>query len=203
MFYLGGFQITAINWIGPQAVAVDFVSSDATGCVWQLYANLTLIGSTRRTGERRVVGQLLPSISPAPLLLIRVDGNQSKSDFGSQIPAQRWNRYRLTWSSSGSSNVDRWRVLQSVSAGGSATQVVANVPFTGDGQYSFEFEALPGPGTWSFGVCPVDAGGNAGVLSSTAVVVLLPPDDVTPDPLSGLRFTVACVAGALSVGFVY
>jgi hypothetical protein len=109
----------------------------------------------------------------------------------------------MSWTSTGSTNVDHFAVLQSVSAGSAATQVVANVPFTGDGQYHFDFDAVHGPGTWSFGISPIDKGGNAGVLSATAIVVLLPPKDVTPDAFSGLRFTVGCVAGALTVGFAY
>jgi len=200
--FLGGFQITDVGWLGPQAVYCDFTSPYSAGWLWQLYANRTLIGSTRVPGERRIVGQLMPSISPTPLTLVRVAVADINSDYGNQIPRQPWNRFTLSWTSSGSSNVHHFAVLGSVSSGGSATQLVANIPFTGDGAYSFQCAPVDGSGTWAYAIVPQDAAGNSGAPITTTVIVSLPPADVAIAD-SGNRFTLAAVAGTLTAGFSY
>jgi hypothetical protein len=200
--FLGGFSVIGVGWLGPQAVYCDFESPYADGWLWQLYANRTLIGSTRLPSERRVVGQLMPSISPTPLTLVRIAVGDINSDYSNQIPRQPWNRFTLHWTSSGSFNVHHFAVLRSVTSGGAATQLVANVPFDGDGAYSFTCEPVDGSGTWAYAIVPQDAAGSSGTPISTTVVVSLPPADVAIAD-SGNRFTLSAVAGTLTAGFSY
>lgn len=205
MFFLGGFSIVKTGWLSTRAVYLDF-ATDLTGqYLYQLYENRSLIGATRRTGERRVVGQLIPSISPAPLSLIRVDASDGKTDFGSLLPLDYFNRFELVWTSSGSSDVNYWQIVAGAGPGiaVSANNVIGRVPFTGDGvTYSWQLDSIDLPGTWNYGVVPVDNGGATGSLVSSSVIVALPPADVTPD-VNGNRFTVTAVSGVGSVGFSY
>ncbi|HEY0981464.1 hypothetical protein [Schlesneria sp.] len=200
--YLGGFQITDVGWLGPQAVYCDFDSPYVDGWLWQLYANRTLIGSTRLPSERRVVGQLVPSISPTPLTLVRIAVGDINVDYGNQIPRQPWNRFRLRWTTSGSANVARFAVKRSAVPGGPASLFVAYVPFSGDGEYSFDPEPVDGSGVWTYAIVPEDTAGSEGAPISSAVSVMLPPDDVSADD-AGKRFTVNVSAGVSTVAFRY
>jgi hypothetical protein len=206
MFFLGGFRITKVGWLGTQSVYCDFVSEFTSGWVFQLYANRKLIGSTREPRTRRVVGQLYANNSPSPLTMLRVPPDQFDTDYGQQIPRQPWNRFALNWSTSGSSGIDHFDIVSGVNPGDpiDLENVLAKVPFTVDGDYSFEPDPVIA-GTWNYGVVPRDASlpaGTAGTPLTSSVTVVLPPDDVTP-AADGNRFSVAAVTGTVTVGIVW
>lgn len=203
MYYLGGHTITGAGWVGPQAVYVDFVSVE-TGCVWQLYANRLLIGASRIPGERRVIGHLTPSLSPAPLTLVRVDKASQFTDYGPELPLEYFNRFEMLWSTSGSAHIDHFDIVGGRTPGGAVdtTNILGKVNFAGDGNYKWQLDPFSAGGTWNFGVLPRDAAGNAGTLVQSALVVAMPPADVKPN-IKGNRFTLAAEAGTVTATFHY
>jgi hypothetical protein len=206
-FFLGGFRIAKMGLVGPQSVYCDIISAFTEGWVYQLYANRKLIGATREPNGRRIVGQLVGSISPAPLTVVRVENSQFDTDYGQSLPRAPWNRYALYWTVSGSVGVHHFDIVRGVGPGDPVddTNVLARVAFAGDGDYSFEPDALPA-GDWNFGIVPRSdslPSGIAGTSLTSLVTVVLPPDDVAPDPATGRRFSVASVAGAVAVGIGY
>lgn len=202
-FYLGGFRLVGIGWLSARAVYCDFVSPLGQGNLWQLYANRTLIGATTTAGERRVVGHFLPSISPAPLSLVRIDLADQFTDFGPLLPLEYFNQYELVWTTSGSVDVDHFDIVEGDSVGGSVdtANVLATVPFTGDGTYRFQLDPFPAGGTWNLGIVAKDAAGNAATPATNSLVVHMPPPDIKPGPRS--RFSVTSVAGVVTASFNY
>lgn len=200
--------ITRTGWLGPQAVYVDFVSDITSGYLWQLYANRTLIGITRLPGERRIVGQLIPSGVPAVLTLVMVPTEEVMTDYGQDIPPGPWNRYLLEWTeSAGDADLSRWDITSGVAPGGApdATNILGAVPYYGDRDYSFALPPIDDPGPWNYAVTPRDNAkpyGNAGTPVVVNVPAATPPRDVLMND-DGTRFSVACVAGALTVSFAY
>lgn len=208
MYYLGGMTITKTGWLGPQAVFVDFVSTYTTGWLWQLYANRSLIGHTVAPTERRVVGQLQPSDSPAPLTLVRVDPANARTNYGASLPALPWNRYALQWSAASyPADADHFEITGATVAGGAvdSENVIGNVPCIGDGAYQFVLPPFRTAGTWTFSITPRDdasPSGNAGTASTVAIAVAVPPPDLEFQA-DGNRFTASIAAGVLTVGFSY
>jgi hypothetical protein len=205
--YLGGQTIVAAGWLGPQSVYVDFDSDYTTGWQWQLYANRTLIGITRLTTDRRIVGQLVTSGVPAPLTLLRVPSADVMTDFGATIPSGAWNRYLLSWTASSSdADLDHWDITAGAAPGDEPdpANVIARVPYYGDRDYSFVLPGLSQPGTWKFAVTPRDNAkplGNAGTPVVVTIVAAVPPPDLA---FSGdARFTAAVAAGVLTASFAY
>ncbi len=208
MYYLGGMTIEAAGWINPTTVYIDFVSQFNSGWLWQLYCNRSLCGATRAPGERRVVGQLVASALPAPLTLVRVDAANILTDYSAYLPAEAWNRFRINWTTAGmSADTDHFDVVEGDFPGGviDLTNVLAKVPFGGDGAYSFELPPFTVNGAWAVGVVPRDNAlplGNAGATSQATVNVLTPPPDVQFNP-DGSRFSVGISGGVLTASFAY
>lgn len=208
MYFLGGMTITGIGWAGPQSVWLDFVSTHATGFRWQLYANRKLIGTTDTPGQRRIIGQLPPSDIPYPLTLVRVDEANVLTDYGAQIPAQPWNRYRLRWSASGmDADLHHFDIVAGTAAGELVDEenVVARVPYVGAVEHSYELSEITESGTWQFGIVPRDNAlplGNAGTTSTVDVEAVVMPPDVAMDA-DGNRFTLTAVGGVLTATIAY
>lgn len=204
---LGGFTITRAGWTGPHAVRLDFVAAP-TGHQFQLYANRTLIGTTDSPSERSIVGLLPPSEIPAPLTLIRVDRSQVLHDFGPELPPVPWNRFRLRWSTAGfPADTDHVDIVASPAAGEpyDPANIVAGVPWLGDGDYQYELPPIGGGGTWQFAAIPRDDAkplGNAGTPAIVSIVARVPPPDVAEDE-DGQRFSLAAVGGELTATFAY
>lgn len=198
--------IQRAGWVNPTTVFVDFVSQYTADWLWQLYSNRTLVGSTRMPGERTVWGQLVASALPAPLTLVRVDADNILTDYGADLPTLPCNRYRLDWTAAGlAADTDHFDVVQGTVAGGAIdlTNIVARVPFTGDGAYSFELPPFEQSGAWAVGVVPRDDAlplGNAGTAVTGTATVTTPPADLS-FPEGGPRFTVAIAAGVLTADF--
>lgn len=209
-YYLGGMTVTDVGWIGPTSVYVDFVSQydDDDGWLWQLYANRTLIGVTRAVTERRIVGQLVDSATPAWLTLLRVAASSVLTDFGAQIPAGPFNRYRLDWTPSGSdADLHHWDVTMGAAAGEDPDpeNVIARVPFHGDRAYSFNLPPFETPGTWTYAITPRDDAlplGNAGTPVEVAIVAAVPPPDLAFED-DEPRFTASVTSGVLTVEFAW
>ena len=100
MILTGGYQITSIEWEGPQSVAVTFRAEDPSlvGRHWQLYGNRRLLAETE-SPDQRVLRAVLPATARAtPLLLLSVDEAERLADHGDVFPQEAWNRYRVAWS---------------------------------------------------------------------------------------------------------
>ena len=206
-YYLGGQTVVNAGWLSPTAVFLDFVTTYASGFVWQLYANRLLIGSTRKPGQTRVVGQLMANVSPAPLTLVRVDAANFNTDYSAFLPAKPWNRFELLWTTSASVGVDHFDIVSGRTAGAAvdSTNVLAKVPFIGDGAYSFQLDPLPA-GNWNLGVIPRSNStplGTAGTMLTTAIVVVLPPNDIVLNSQTGQRFSLSASGGVVTASFVY
>lgn len=208
MFYLGGMTIVKAGWLGQRSVFVEFVSQYTTGWLWQLYANRTLIGRTSSPRERRVVGQLVDADVPAPLTLIRVDTANALTNYGASLPNVPWNRFALEWSASAyPSDAHHFEVTGSSEAGGAVdtTNVLANVPFAGNGPYRFVLPPITAPGDWSFAITPRDdamPAGNAGTVEEVTITAAVPPPDLAFDA-DGNRFTLSAEAGVVTAAFEY
>ena len=208
MFYLGGMTVVAAGWVNPMTVYVDFVSQYDSGWLWQLYANRSLVGSTRVPSERRVVGQLVASALPAPLTLVRVDAASILVDYGSSLPTLPCNQFRLNWqTASMSADTAFFDVVAGTEPGGALdlSNVIARVPFVEDGPYSFELPPFEETGDWAVGLVPRDNAlplGNAGTPSSSTVSVVTPPPDLVFNE-DGSRFSVDIAGGVLTAAFVW
>ena len=193
---------------GYSAIYVDFVSQYSSGYLWQLYANRTLIGRTSSGTQRRITGQLVSSALPAPVTLVRVDPSDATTDFGALLPELPWTRFALEWSANSfPADTDHFTITAGTSPGGSvnAANVIANVPFIGNGAYSFDLPGVSAPGVWSYGVTSRDDAkplGNPSAVATCSVTVLAPPADLGADS-KGNRFTLAAVSGLLTVGLVW
>lgn len=208
MWYLGGQTIVAAGWVGPRAVYVDFVSEYTSGWHWQLYAGRTLIGVTAASTSRQVVGQLVVDDAPAPLTLVRVDAANRTTNYGDLIPRQPWNRYALAWTASSyPADADHFQITGSPAAGEAVSDdnVIARVPFRGDGDYRFALPPLATAGEWDFRITPRDnalPSGNAGTPTDVSITAEIPPADLPLDD-GGNRFTLAVEAGDLVAAFSY
>lgn len=206
--YLGGMTIVKAGWLGQRSLFVEFVSDYTSGWLWQLYANRTLIGRTSSPRERRVVGQLLDAAVPAPLTLLRVDSANALTDYGASLPAQPWNRFALEWTAAGyPSDAHHFEVTGSLEAGEAvdADNVLANIPFTGNGPYRFVLPPLASAGDWSFAITPRDdalPAGNAGTVEEVTITAAVPPPDLPFDD-EGDRFTLSAEAGVVTAAFSY
>lgn len=207
MWFLGGMTIVAAGWLGPRAVYLDFVSQYTADWLWQLYANRRMIGTTVRPGERRIVGQLIPIDSPAPLTLVRVPVAERLVDHGADLPVQPWNQYRLEWEAeSYPPDTSHFDLTGSLVVDGPVNDanVIARIPFRGDAEYGFDLPPLAQAGDWSFRITPRDNAkplGNAGTASDVTITARIPPRDVVAS--SGQRFTLAAASGTLTADFVY
>lgn len=207
-FFLGGMRIVNSGWMGYRAVFVDFVSSHRSGFVFQLYANRTMIGRTTLATERRIIGQLVDEDSPAPLTLIRVDSGNALTDYGPQIPQRPWNRFNLQWSASSfPADAACFEITGSTEADGAIDpeNVIARVPFNGDGAYQYALPPIARSGDWQYAVTPRDNSmplGNAGTSQTVTVAAVVPPPDVVMDQ-DGKRFTLTADEGVITAEFVY
>jgi hypothetical protein len=211
MYFLGGMTPIAAGWVNPMVVYVDFVSQYDEGWLWQLYSNRTLIGATGIQSERRVYGQVVASDLPSPLTLVRVDHDNVLTDYGPFLPHPPWlpsNGYRMEWNSAGmSADTDHFDIIRSSAAGEAIdlTNVLGRVPFTGDGDYTFELPAFSENGTWAVGLVPRDGTfplGNPGATVQESIIVATPPPDVVIQE-DGSRFSVVIAGGILTANFVY
>lgn len=159
-------------------------------------------------GERTVWGQLVASALPAPLTLVRVDAASILINYGDELPDLACNQYRLNWTTTGlPEDTDHFDVVTGTTPGGSidTTNIVARVPYTGDGAFSFELPPFDQVGSWAVGIVPRDDAlplGNAGTPVTGTAVVMTPPPDVTY-PEGGPRFDAAIAAGVLTATFAY
>ncbi len=207
-YYLGGHRILRAGWAGPTAVYVDFATQHTSGFLWQLYANRQLIGSTEISSDRRVYGQLLPSAIPAPLTLVRVDPGSVLESFGARLPRQPWNRFALTWNVSDFvDDLHHFDITASEHAGGEIVEenILARVPYTGDGTYRFVIPPLEASGTWKFGITPRDDAlpfGNDAMTEEVEIIAAVPPPDVEFDD-DGNRFSLSAEAGVVTASFAW
>jgi hypothetical protein len=162
MPFLGGFDIVDSGWLGPNAVYVD-IDTSYSGKLYQLYAGRTRIGLS---GTTRIVGQLQPSPSPPPLVVVAVEPANQSVDYGPLLPAWPSDRYELEWSTADSpADMDHFLVTGSDAPGDAVdpNNVLARVAFIGDGPYALDLPPLGQCGVWQFTVTPYD---NADLIST-------------------------------------
>ncbi len=207
MPFLGGFDVVAASWDGPNAVLVT-IDTPETDFYYQLYAGHTLIGQTGNTTSRSILGQLQPSSSPAPLTVVAVEAANLFNDYGAELPSWPSDRYELEFTTSGSPpDMDHFLITGSDGPGLSVdpARVLRRVPFIGDGPYVVPLPPLGQCGVWQFGVTAYDdslPNGNPGTTSTVSVVATVPPADIVPDA-QGNRFEAAASGGNLNISFSY
>lgn len=204
--YLGGFKIKAIGWLGPQSVIVVFSSSYGSSYLYQLYAGRTLIGVTRGTGDRSIIGSLSPSEWPQHLTLLAVAPENRLTDYGASLPLRPYNKVKLTFSTSSWPSDAKLIELSAGTAVGGAvdtTNVLKRVFYETDGTFTIYSTPMPGTGQWNFEIAGRDdkpPDGNRGTaLAVSADVIAHPPDVVLQD--DNTRFSVSIASGTATVTF--
>lgn len=205
--FLGGLQITSMRWNGLHALGVNFLSVYTDRYV-QIYSGRKLVGVTSSLSATRVVGQVDPSRCPPPITLLAVAVADRLTDFGPQLPRRPWNQYRLAWSAVDYPDDAKWfDITGSQAAGESAdpTNLLAQVEFIGDADYTFELPPLESGGAWEYVVTPRDDSlpdGNAGTPDSVSITARVYPPDVALRS-DGKRFLVSIADGVLTASFSY
>lgn len=181
--YLGGIAITSATWEGPFALRVRFSSTYGTTYVYQVYSGRSLVGSTESSSDREIVCSVAPSDWPQHITLLAVDPGQRYTDYGTRLPPRPYNQVKLLWTTSGWSPETRFcEIVAGTEPGGSVDteNIVANVLFDTDRQYSYVTPPLSGSGEWSFEIAGRDdtlPEGNRGTpVSVTATIDAHPPD---------------------------
>lgn len=204
--YLGGHRITQAEWVSPTALLVRFSSSWGTAYQYQLYAGRSLIGRTRATSDRQVIGQLQPTDWPQFLQVVAVEPSQRDTDYGSVLPESRpYNKAKLSITTVGWTDARLLQVAAGTEVEGAVDwdNVIARELFDTNRAYEIITPPMPGTGEWNFGIRGVDdkaLDGNAGTaLELAATLASQPPDVVFQDDLT--RFTVDISSQTLTVGF--
>lgn len=206
--YLGGFTITSMGWLGPRAVFVDFETTYINK-FHQLYAGKELIGVTSALAETRIVGQLDPSPSPRPILLLAVQPADRLTDFSSGFPPRPWNRFDLDWSGVGMpADTKEFIVTSGTIPGGAVddSNELGRVPFTSAGlPYTFHTDPVDEGGLWNLRVRAIDnarPSGNVGTAANVSDTAYIHPPDVLMNA-SGGRLTATVVNGIVAIDFDY
>ena len=213
MPYLGGFNITAIEWAGRNAVAVTVLPSSAyTDKLFQLYAGRQLVGCTSRPAETVVIGQVPAGQSACPLGIVVVEQIERFTDFGSILDLRPFNDYRLSWAAPVSPPADlhHFDIVAGTAPGEvyDVANVVARVPYQADRpSYSYVLPTFPTRGDWSLAVIARDDAqplGNAdGTPAELVVPTIIYPLDFEPSVSNGglRRFSHSVTAGVLSINY--
>lgn len=194
MPFLGGFNVTSVEWIDSQSILVRFTST-YTRETYQLYAGRTLIGATVDPDARSIVGRLSPSHYPQVLRLVAVADTEAGQEWGATFPPRPYNRARFVVDTS-SFPADADVVELAVSGGETYRQ-----PHGGEAAQTLITEPLGPTGTFTFNVRSYDdkpSGGNTGTQLQTTQDILTHPPDVTQDS-SGNRFIKSLASGTLTV----
>lgn len=204
--YLGGFSITSVGWLSSQAIAVAFSSSYGSRYQYQLYAGRSLIGVTRGTGQRVVIGELEPSDWPQHLTLLAVRPAFSLVDYGRRLPLRPYNKARITFSTASWPDDAKLIELSAGTVPGGAVDagnILERIFFDHDGEFEIFSPAMPGSGQWNFEVAGRDnrqPDGNRGTALAVSADLLAHPPDVVLQP-DNTRFSVAVAAGVATVTF--
>ena len=210
---LGGYEITDIDWLGPESIAVSFRADSPllVGRYWQLYANRKLVQVSKTPDERRLIGYVPAGRRAAPIALASIAAGERTQDIGDLLARAPWNRYRLSWArpSNPSSDLRGWDVCLCRQPGLSfdPTNVVGFVEFKPEAaNYAFDLPVFDeGTGDWSVGLVPHDRtvpAGNAGTASELVIPATVYPLDLTMRE-DGNRFDVAVSGGVLTASFGY
>lgn len=204
---LGEFRISAIEWSGRHALTVE-VESPHVDRYWQMYAGRRLVGVSTYLGQKRVIGQVMPTHCATPITIVMVDTVDRATDFGNSLPRRPWNRFRFGWSASAFPADSRWFAISASPAAGEAVDYstfLARVAYVGNGAYGFDLPAVNECGQWLYGVTPFDdavPNGNAGTPAELAVDALVYPPDIAIGD-DDQRLTAEMVADDLVVSFAY
>ena len=204
--YLGGFRITALGWLSGQSLAVAFSSTWGSRYQYQLYAGRSLIGTTKNTQQRIVVGELIPSEWPQHITLLAVLPGLSLVDYGRELPRRPYNKARITFSTAAWPDDAKLIELSAGSVPGGAVDpenVVERIFFDTDGDFEIFSPPMPGSGQWNFEVAGRDNRlneGNRGTALAVSAQLLAHPPDVVLQS-DNTRFAVAVAGGQATVTF--
>lgn len=209
MPYLGGFNITKIEWAGRNAVAVTIEHSYAADVRFQLYANKQLIGVTHSQEETRILGAVPAGVSAAPLGVLVVEPENAQVDYSGHLDLRPYNEYRVSWTAPVDPPADlhHFDIVAGLYAGEvvNLDNVIARVPYNaGMLSFSYLLPTFPSRGDWQVAVIPRDDAwpdGNAGDSIDVEIPTIIYPIDfelLSDSPVAN-RFTAAVEDGVLSI----
>lgn len=210
MPYLGGFNITSIEWAGRNAVAVTVEHSYAEDVRFQLYANKQRIDTTRTRNEVRLVGAVPAGASAAPLGVIVVAPENGQTDYSSLLDLRPWNEYRVSWQAPVDPPADlhHFDIVSGAAAGDpfDPSNVIARVPYQpGQLVYSYVLPTFPERGDWQVAVIARDDAqplGNADPtpIELTIPTIIYPVDfELISSNAGSRRYTTEVTAGVLTI----
>ena len=210
MPYLGGFNITSIEWAGRNSVAVTIEHAYTSDVRFQLYQNKQLIGVTQSADEVRIFGAIPPGASAAPLGVIVVTPDEAETDYSSLLDLRPWNEYRVSWAAPVSPPADlhHFDIVSGMAAGDpfDSSNVIARVPYQpGKASYSYVLPTFPERGDWNIAVIARDDAqplGNADATPDelTIAAIVYPVDFDAIDTAAGeRRFTTNVADGELTI----
>lgn len=201
--YAGGHTILSAHWVGPRALKVRFSTTYGTTYHHQVYSGRTLAGVTAATGERSVIAQVVPSLSPQPLQLLAVAAGNRTTDYGADLPIRPYNRARLRFSTSGWTDAKYIDVTRGSVAGGavSSANLVRRVLFDTNRIYTVVTDPLQESGTWNFEAVGKDVIGNEGDSLALSTTLLVYPPDIALNSSTGNRLTATVASGTATIGY--
>lgn len=207
--YLGGYEFTAVEWIGSNAVELTFRADDWSGKLFQCYRNRTLAAVTAVTTERTLTVSLEGIATAAPLWLVVVDPADRLTDYGHLAGWKAWNQYCLAWQAPATiGDLDHFDVCLSTAVGEAydASNVVGRVDYDANiSTYHFSLPGFEESGDWEAAVIPRDdaiPSGNAGTESTVTIPAVVLPLDVALQT-DGSRGTASVSSGTLTIDFAY
>jgi len=206
--YLGGTQITQLEWSGPNSIQVTFRADEWTDKRFQLYVGKQLAAVTLTADQRTLTADIPFTTRAIPLSIIVVDPVDSNTDYSSLLEWKPWNIYCITFTAPDPlpADIDRYDIVMSTAAGESydTSNVVKVVPHeAGRTIYHVELPDIVASGDWEVAVIPRDnalPNGNAGTPAVETISAVVYPADLQLDT-NGRRFTVAVASGVLTAAF--
>lgn len=204
--YLGGLEITGVEWLDSHALKVRFETTWGAQFVYQLYAGRTRIGESSSPAARSVIGLLQSSRYPQHLALLAVEPSQRLTDYGPLLPPRPYNRVRLSFPFTDSAGDAKFLDVFAGTTPGGAVDLsnrIGRLLYDADRTYQFLTKPLDGTGQWNFQVRPTDdkpADGNAGTGVTGSASVLAHPPDV--ELQNGARLSVSVASGTATISFV-
>lgn len=208
MIYLGGWEITSIDWVGSNAVEVTFRAEGWTGKRFQCYVGRHLAGCTAADADRSLIVPMPYATNTTPITLVVVDPVDVNTDYSAQLCWAPWNFYCITFGLPDPlpADLDRFEIVMSRTAGAAydTTNVVGVMDYEpGRTSYTFHLPEIATTGDWEVAVIPRDdarPAGNAGTIDLATIAAVVYPADLPLDA-TGNRFSVSVSAGVATATF--
>ena len=204
--YLGGIQISGMEWLASHSLLVRFRSTYGTTYLYQVYAGRTLLGATHNPASRSIVVNLLPTEYPQAIYLLAVETDQRLTDYGPELPIRPFNRVRLTFTASAWPADAKFIDITAGTVPGGAVDddnLLERLLYDADREYEVTTDPFGPTGTWNFEVVGRDdtePDGNAGTPLALSQAILTHPQDVQLDA-DGHRFSLSVAAGTATASY--